>query len=429
MIHPDSHAIRFVHGPRGIQAMEDSVGGWTYPVQDGLGSVRSEVDDALSVDSMQHYAPYGAPFGTAGTFAGPFGFTGEQVDANELVYLRARHYAPELGVFASLDPVENINRYGYVDNNPVSRVDSDGKCWVNSGATQWQQAQCSDAWQAYTQLITDTMVWDQDVRIAVSREARYWGNLTYTEFIAQWNSDRVPANVGSNNTLQASGAAIGALALDPLPGDELLALCVAAIAAVAAAAGGTRTLPRRQPLDFSNDRVDDDNIPIPFPLDRDIPNDYRGVFDVALGRGGTLSNFASFFVDRPTVPFGSWPDWMIYDPPGKPGDSPTGNWLPLMSGNDEVVAGAVETALMAWALVVPTGRIKFNLEGLDRTDPAPHRITLSELRRVSTNPLLASKTRYFFYYPAGGEVGIGGVARELNPFEVASELMRLTSLM
>ncbi len=103
-----SDTTRFMHGPRGIQAVQDSLGDWSYAVQDGLGSVRSEVDDALSIDSMQHYAPYRAPFGTAGTFAGPFGFTGEQTDGNSQVYLRARYYNPDIGVFPSLDPVESV---------------------------------------------------------------------------------------------------------------------------------------------------------------------------------------------------------------------------------------------------------------------------------------------------------------------------------
>jgi RHS repeat-associated protein len=54
-------------------------------------------------------------------------FTGEPLDANGLVYLRTRYYAPELGMFPSLDPVEgsaqqamSLNRYGYVAGNVVN---------------------------------------------------------------------------------------------------------------------------------------------------------------------------------------------------------------------------------------------------------------------------------------------------------------------
>ncbi|MCC6973579.1 MAG: hypothetical protein IT322_06175 [Anaerolineae bacterium] len=57
---------------------------------------------------------YGDPFGGSGTTQTGFGFTGEVTDASGVVYLRARYYVPTLGVFPSLDPVEEGNRYGYV---------------------------------------------------------------------------------------------------------------------------------------------------------------------------------------------------------------------------------------------------------------------------------------------------------------------------
>ncbi len=53
-------------------------------------------------------------------------YTGEMVDANALVYLRARYYHPGVGVFTSLDPVEGVNRYQYVASNPVNWADPSG---------------------------------------------------------------------------------------------------------------------------------------------------------------------------------------------------------------------------------------------------------------------------------------------------------------
>jgi RHS repeat-associated protein len=102
-----------VYGPRGIQAVEDSVGVWSHPVQDGLGSVR---DDALG------YSPFGVPDASVSGFA----FTGEMRDGNGLQYHRARYYSPELGVWPSLDPLELSNRYAYVNGNPVKLVDPFG---------------------------------------------------------------------------------------------------------------------------------------------------------------------------------------------------------------------------------------------------------------------------------------------------------------
>jgi RHS repeat-associated protein len=68
-------------------------------------------------------------------------FTGEMVDANDLVYLRARYYVPGLGVFTGLDQVEgdigqimSLNRYGYVAGNVVNSVDPSGMIMEHPGA-------------------------------------------------------------------------------------------------------------------------------------------------------------------------------------------------------------------------------------------------------------------------------------------------------
>jgi RHS repeat-associated protein len=90
-------------------------------------SVRSGIDANLDIVWSEHFAPYGEPFGEVGTDASVFGFTGEPTDENGLVYLRARYYNPILGVFPSLDPVEFVNRYGYVDGNPINLTDPSGK--------------------------------------------------------------------------------------------------------------------------------------------------------------------------------------------------------------------------------------------------------------------------------------------------------------
>jgi RHS repeat-associated protein len=81
------------------------------------------------------YAPYGEPFAATGSPQTAFGFTGELTDGNGLVYLRARYYAPGIGVFTALDPVEDGNRYAWVAGNVANRVDpsgmiGDGERWV-----------------------------------------------------------------------------------------------------------------------------------------------------------------------------------------------------------------------------------------------------------------------------------------------------------
>ena len=128
-----ANTTRYVHALRGIHAQKDASGNWEWMLQDGLGSVRSVVDSSLNPLESRLYDPYGVPFGTSGTSQTSYGFTGEMTDANNLLYLRARYYAPSLGVFTGLDPFEgmaqrpmSLNGYSWVEGNVPNRVDPSG---------------------------------------------------------------------------------------------------------------------------------------------------------------------------------------------------------------------------------------------------------------------------------------------------------------
>jgi len=55
-------------------------------------------------------------------------FTGKEIDEDSgLYYFCARYYDPEVGRFLSEDPVPHVNAYIYCDDNPINRVDPDGR--------------------------------------------------------------------------------------------------------------------------------------------------------------------------------------------------------------------------------------------------------------------------------------------------------------
>jgi len=77
---------------------------------------------------------------TAGTAQTSYGYTSEYYgDYNQLLYLRARHYAPGMGRFLTRDtwggdynrPL-SLNRWNYSSANPINYTDPSGKerCWV-----------------------------------------------------------------------------------------------------------------------------------------------------------------------------------------------------------------------------------------------------------------------------------------------------------
>ncbi|MBZ0277692.1 MAG: RHS repeat-associated core domain-containing protein [Anaerolineae bacterium] len=132
------HSLLAPHSAAGfpsvsIHAQQNNAGDWNWMMPDGLGSVRGVASDAMTTLESRSYAPYGEPFGLTGTNQTPYGFTGEPLDDNGLLYLRARYYAPGLGVFTALDPFEgmagrpmSLNGYSWVEGNPAMIVDPSG---------------------------------------------------------------------------------------------------------------------------------------------------------------------------------------------------------------------------------------------------------------------------------------------------------------
>jgi len=129
-----------------------TAGGQMYYHYDGLGSVRSLSDSRGTTGTTYSYDAFGKPVLTTGQGSNDFRFTGEQMDPETgLIYLRTRYYDPETGRFISRDPFtgfntnpQSLNRYTYVQNNPVRFTDPSGKVlwWVPGVAG----AAVNDAW-------------------------------------------------------------------------------------------------------------------------------------------------------------------------------------------------------------------------------------------------------------------------------------------
>ncbi|MBE2192859.1 MAG: RHS repeat-associated core domain-containing protein [Anaerolinea sp.] len=215
---------------------------------------------------------YGDLFGGSGTAQTGFGFTGEQTDASGLVYLRARYYLPGLGVFPSLDPVEEGNRYGYVGGDVVNRVDPSGECWLNERANTLQQDYCHTQFLRYTQDISRQYgeAWSPELHKAIGDQARFWSQLEFEDFLYLWN------NPDFNPPSDGSGLAAVLMYTQSATIPNPVAVLVGACTALGVIALLSATLPKRRGLaddiqDFLRYLRESLGRSIPIPIPRDLP--------------------------------------------------------------------------------------------------------------------------------------------------------------
>jgi RHS repeat-associated protein len=117
----------------GRSALAQSGGTVTYVYTDPQGTPLAETDANGNITATFDYTPYGSK--ALGTPPNGPGYTGHVNDPEtNLVYMQARYYDPVTGHFLSIDPIPvdagdatNFGRYTYVQNNPITGVDTNGK--------------------------------------------------------------------------------------------------------------------------------------------------------------------------------------------------------------------------------------------------------------------------------------------------------------
>jgi RHS repeat-associated protein len=113
----------------------------TYYVHgDHLGSLNVLTNSQGAEVQRLTYRPFGETQSTQGSadFL-QHRFTGQELDPETgLYFYNARYYNPVLGRFISPDSIvpepgnpQSLNRYSYVGNNPVNRIDPSGHSWLS----------------------------------------------------------------------------------------------------------------------------------------------------------------------------------------------------------------------------------------------------------------------------------------------------------
>jgi RHS repeat-associated protein len=110
-------------------------GALSYLLSDHLGSISLTVDSSRSVTASQRFTPWGEVRAPSGTMPTKYSYTGQYSDSYiNLLWYGSREYDPAIGRFISPDTivptstqgVQAWDRYGYVNNNPVTYNDPTG---------------------------------------------------------------------------------------------------------------------------------------------------------------------------------------------------------------------------------------------------------------------------------------------------------------
>jgi RHS repeat-associated protein len=129
--------------------------GTEYFLGDALGSVRQMTQGSGALTYAKAYDPYGVATATTGSSQSAYGFTGE-FTSNDIVYLRARNYAPQSGHFLTRDTWDGIsnlpqsyNKWMYAYSNPTKYIDTTGKSPKQSALAQSGEYMCPSSYHWY----------------------------------------------------------------------------------------------------------------------------------------------------------------------------------------------------------------------------------------------------------------------------------------
>ena len=158
-----------------------------FPAYDPNGNVMGLVKASDGTVCAQYeYLPYGEQVIATGTMAGsnPIRFSTKYYDTEaRLYYYGYRYYSSDMGRWLSRDPIEEqggLNLYGFVNNDPVNSVDSDGRSiWDLQMFAKWLFVPYNKEDRVY--LSWDEFDWNSFARDSLRNGWKHENESVFTE--------------------------------------------------------------------------------------------------------------------------------------------------------------------------------------------------------------------------------------------------------
>ncbi len=143
---------QYKFGGQVIAQRDVNAGTVTYIHGDHLGSASLATNGTTgALVSQQEFDSWGK-VRSGGVGQTTINYTGQKLDGTGLLYYHARMYDPGLAKFVNADSIvpgagdpQSFNRYSYVRNNPLGKVDPTGHC----DGTPENRGSDTDCWTAY----------------------------------------------------------------------------------------------------------------------------------------------------------------------------------------------------------------------------------------------------------------------------------------
>ena len=146
VVYTGSKTPEYVAHSQGMARANGSAWNYQYNLTDHSGNVRYATDAGKTFEQSTDYFPFGLAHSTTptGLAKNKYLYNSKELQTElgfNLLDYHARFYDATIGILDQIDPMvekyAGLSPYAYCGNNPISKIDPDGKYWLNASDKEY----------------------------------------------------------------------------------------------------------------------------------------------------------------------------------------------------------------------------------------------------------------------------------------------------